>query len=574
MKYKLSRKFSIIIGLLAIFLYVIGIILSNIDGLKYRNIGIICEIIALLYTSITNLSSAVIPSSNTPYVTPTFVDRVEAIRFCVSEIYNAIFEKKNGDVIAIKYLSTGSIGKTELLKKIMQVLKSKSSAKEYLSIEQYKKYCKVRKKIGDIYFETYKEESDLSRVNDYPQTLHRYDIVIWDNLPSTDIIPVFRKNLIIILCRKANADIGENAVLTCISKSDMVKLSKAKGQQSIDDALLEKIMKYSKGDMKIITEILGSTYNIDIFKKFSNSVYTIKAAIDHGNYDEAKILLESAKHEIYRTFTDANTLQLEILEADLLHYKNHYKEANEAFISIAAKNIDNETLMEVYERQCHIYRHLGEFKMALTICEYLPRTIRMQRALGLNFMAYSQYEDERYYEQAIQILNIIRTNLSKYTSGERDSYHTYKAVEEVYEHNYISAHNSIDIAIELYESFNSKLLTNCYFIKAEIYRHSGRHSKACKYYQKCLSIYEFNGDFDIYTLVHTLITYETIVHNARCQCKLSINSDDLIKRAQDLDMKYNYKLATMLQKYCCSTISKSDKIKIANYFEKYVFIIP
>lgn len=574
MKYKLDKKISIFIGIFAILLYILGIILSNIDELEYRTIGIVCELIALLYTSVTTLLSAVIKPADKIYVTPTFVDRVEVIQFCITEIYNTIFEKKDGGIIAIKYAPSGSIGKTELLKKLVQVLKSNSTAREYLPLDQYKKYRKIRKKIGDIYFETYKEESDFSKIKDYPQTLNHFDIVIWDNLPSTDIIPVSRKNLIMILCRKANTDIGENAVLTCISKSDIINLYKSKGQQSIDDDLLERLIKYSNGNIKIITETLGSSYNIDNFKKFSDSVYSVKVAIDHGDYDKAKSLLESTKNGIHQTFTDANILQLEILEADLLHYKNHYKEALDAFIAIAAKNIDSETMIEVYERQCHMHRHLGDFKSALSICDLLPKSICIPRALGLNFMAYSQYEDETFHKQAINFLDIIYSSLSFYTSEQRDSYHTYLAVEKVYKHDYIAAHQSIDVAIELYEALNSKFLTNCYFIKGEIYRHSGNHSDACKYYRKCLDVYEFNGDFDIYTLVYTMVLYENIEHDARCVLTWNISECSMCERVKELNMAYNNKLLVNLQNYCSPSISQEKKMEIKNFFEKYVFIIP
>lgn len=575
MKYKFSKKVSLVTGIIAILLYVIGMTLSNIDELEFHTIGIVCESIALLYTSVTTMLSAIIKPADKIYVTPTFVDRVEAIQFCVSEIYDAVYKRKNGGVIAIKYSPSGSIGKTEMLKKLMQVLRSNAAAKEYLPLDQYRKCRKIRKKIGEIYFETYKEESDFSRVNDYPRTLNRYDIVIWDNLPPTDIIPVNRKKLITIICRKANTNAGENAVLTCISKSDMVNLYKSKGQQSIDDALLERLIKYSGGNMKIITEILSSVKNIENFKKFSDSVYSVIATIDHGNYDEAKSLLETIKQSACQTFTDAtNILQLEILEADLLHYKNQYKEALDAFVAIAAKDIDNETRIEVYERQCHLHRHLGNFEEALTICEHLPTPINLQRALGLNYMAYSQYEEEKYCKQAKHILDIMSNSLDVYISEQRDSYHTYLAVEKAYEHNYPAAHQSIDVAIELYELLESKFLTNCYFIKAEIYRHSGFHSKACEYYQKCLNIYQLNGDFDIYTLVSTMITYENIVHNARCKCNLDIEADCVAKRAQDLDMKYNYKLSSKIQQYCSSSVSETDKTAIANFFENYIFIIP
>lgn len=575
MKYKLSKRGSIIIGIFAILLYATGMTLSNINELEFDTIGIVCESIALLYTSITTLLSAAIKPVDKVYVTPTFVDRTEAIQFCVSEIYNAVYERKNGGVIAIKYAPSGSIGKTEMLKKLVQVLRSNATAKEYLPFDQYRKCRKIHKKIGEVYFETFKEESDFSRVDDYPQTLNRYDIVIWDNLPTMDIVPISRKNLITIICRKANTDVGETAILTCISKSDMIKLYKSKGQQSMDDTLIERLREYSGGNMKVITDVLGSTKNIDNFKKFSDSVYAVKTAIDHGDYTQAQKLLESAKLEVSQALTDpANKLQLEILEADLLHYKNHYREAHEAFVAIAAKDIDEATRIDVYERQCHMQRHLGDFKTALTICEHLPKHIRLPRALGLNFMAYAQYEDETYREQAVNILDTMCPDLNIYISERRDSYHTYLAVKEAYEHNFIVAHQSIDVAIKLYESLKSKFLTNCYFIKAEIYRHSGRHSEACQYYQKCLNIYEFNGDFDIYTLVYTMITYENLAHDARYKCKLDIKSDELIRRAQDLNMGYNHKLATMIQAYCCSDTSESTKTEIGKYFEKYIFIIP
>lgn len=572
MKYKINRTTSYFFAIVAILLYTLGVVLSHVSESIFKYLGIVCETISMLYTSVNVLRSLKCNSNTKNHVTPLFVDRIETIEYCIFKLYNIICEKQENNFISIKCISTNSIGKTEMLKKLQQILTNSKSAKKYLPEKAYLKCRKIHKHIGDVYFEHYTEDSIFSKIESYPMTLNRYDVVIIDDMPAIDFIPVDRKNLIVIFCRKVNC-VDNDVVLNCISEADLLNLCEL-CKQKIDKDLAKRIIEYSKGDMNIITDIVKTADNINNFKTYTAAVYEIKCTIEHKMYNEAAELLSKAKNNSKLFFTSKVNLQLDILSADLLHYQNQYKEAKEAFIAISAMDLDNETHIEVLERQCHILRHTGEFREALHICELLPETLKLPRMLGLYFMAYAKYEEKKYYDCAIQTLEKINKDLDKYVTRQHDSFHTYKAVKEIYEKRFKEAHRTIDIVINLYESHNSKLITNCYFIKAEIYRHSKQYKMACKYYQKCFNVYELNGDFDIYTLSYVMITYLNAAYNIGYKCTFDILGKDVLDRTQNLGMSYNQKLIFKLNEYCKTNTLKQQKDNIQQFFEKFVFIIP
>lgn len=97
----------------------------------------------------------------------------------------------------------------------------------------------------------------------------------------------------------------------------------------------------------------------------------------------------------------------------------------------------------------------------------------------------------------------------------------------IYHKKFNVAHRFIDQAISIYEKQDSRFLNNCYYIKAEIFRHEQKYSQACEYYQRCLNAYRFNNDIDVYSMAYTMLVYLNTVYNAKHEFEITYSLDEL-----------------------------------------------
>lgn len=579
MRGRLSKCTVIVINIIVIIIFIVGLY-YNIYA-KNLLLGIICQCISLLYTIIFGLIS-LLPNTTTTLDMPTpyFTDRKDVINDVVKRLYEIMYKHNQEQIISIKCEDENGIGKTELLLKLKQILNNSSIAKKYMHPQTYSMYKKLRHKLGLIHFISYSDDHTISFINQLPYVFFKHNIILIDDLPTLNCNP-FQKKFIIICCQPDKVESVAQIKLQKFSAEDISAMYKTIYNKEIDPLFLKRVLDYTHGNITQVSRIFKSQDSCELFQKNSYTVYQLYYHINNGEYTHAQKLLEKLQR-----FQHPDSLQdenyqyrLKFIEYDLLHYNNMYIKSLEGYNILLTLNLtDHVRYYEICERLCHINGHMGKFDDALGYAENLPEHQRRKSKLVLHLLNYAMKMNETDLLNAKKYFYEMDELQDLYVTSKKDSYHTYQAVLLLYDFKYDSAHNAIDKAIDCYERIGSKFLTNCYFIKAEIYRHEGKHNNACEYYQKCLNIYRLNEDFDVYSLVVTLLIYEVQINKAKHNFSQDYSLEFIKKTCDKLNMNYNRHIAMsldMLIKYKKTYSNKKKEYKkIQSYFEQCVFFIP
>lgn len=578
MRTRLSQKLIIVINVVVIIIFVTGLCLNYFNLHKW--LGIVCQIISLLYTVIFGFLSLRPYTEMQDNPTPYFTDRREALDYAVEQLFEITCNHSQEQIIAIKYDGTEGIGKTELLRKLRQLLTCKSIAKEYFSPAIYEKCKKMRSKLGVVHFVSYVDDHTLANINQLPYVLFRKNIVLIDDLPSLPNNP-FQKEFVIVYCQPVKQDNKSQIKLQKFSSEDIKTMYRSKFQEEIDPVFLQQILDYTQGNVAQISNIFKSRDVCDVFQHETYTLYLLYSYIDNGEYSTAQKLLTSlTENRDYLLSQDEDyQYRLNFIKYDLLHFDNKYQQALDGFeILMATSAQTSDRYYKILERICHIKSHLGRFQEALGNADRLPLSQKRKSKLVLSLLAYIMYGKDDYYQQAKNAFYEMEKCQQEYITPTKDSYHTYQAVLLTYTYKFDSAHRAINKAIACYENIGSKFLTNCYFIKAEIYRHEGAHDQACEYYQKCLNTYRLNGDYDIYSLVVSLLLYEINIHNAKHNFDQDSDLESIKEQCIHLGMDFNKKVVMCLDELLKLKAElpqhKKEYEQLQKFFKNYVFFIP
>lgn len=580
MKAKLSKKLIIIVNIIVIVIFISGLIVENFFEDNYKWVGILCQIISLLYTVIFGILGIINLEKTNQYPTEYFTDRQLTLNMVISSLYQIICNNSKEQIISILCDGYKGTGKTELLLKLHQLLLHPIEAKKYFSDDIYYKYKKVKNKLGYVRMVDYLDDRTISIVNNFSYVIFKKNVVLIDGLPLLQINK-FSSKFIIIYCKqveKIKDDIAQ-IQMKPFSHDDIKNMFYSKFEDDIEEDLLKNIINYSNGNVSKIASIFKSKDTLDNFKKNEIILYPICDKINIGNYIEArrllnglteneKVLLQNSYEHNYRLF---------FIKCDLLHFENRYHDALVEFELLLNSNINNDDhLIEIIDKISHINKHLGNFEQAINELSHLDEKIQNPKKISLYLLAYAMLENQEYFRMADELIVEMSKNTEIYVTKTKDSYHTYKAVICCYCYQYGAAHKAIDIAIACYENISSRFLTNCYFIKGEIFRHENRYAEACLYYQKCINTYRLNDDFDVYSLAFALILYVKTVYNINHEFEESFSIDQVKSKCSDLSMKYNLKIVMNLDELLKSkNENRLDEYEIIHsYFERYIFFIP
>lgn len=582
MKAHLSNKTILILNTIFILIFIMGTAIETFENPKYAIIGIICQIISFLYTSCGYILRIVFDATQSEIFIPTdnFTDRQTTINKVIENL-NSIFYENNKDIIIpIVCGEADGVGKTELLLKIFQLFNNKSIAKLELDQAHYSLYKRVKKKIGYVYFLNSIDSKKITYIiNNKPYVVFKKNLVFVDDCPSLTI-DKFNKRSIIIFCQKDNEKLCDryNKIikLESFGEKEIKEYYYSKYQKHISDVDLKRIIQYSQGNVSKISTILETERTLEVFRKNVGVIFEIEQYLDSGNYKKARDILDnltsSQKNDLENDFETKYVL--DFLKADLTHLENNYVQSLEMLELLRVNYIaDTEKEQKITEKISHVQKHLGNFTKALSEIAVLPDNIRVQKAVSLNLLEYSMKGDDAYLKAAEHNLHLLESNLSLYVSEQKDSYHTYKAVTCIYDEKYAVAHNMIDKAISLYENIDSRFLNNCYFIKAEIYRHENKFKLACGYYQRCLNAYRFNNDIDVYSMAYIMLTFLNIIYKTNHQFEETFSLEEIKTICSEHYMEYNKVLIMKLDELIkTQSNQKADELK--SYFDKYVFFIP
>lgn len=581
MKARLSKNTLIGINIFFICMYITGIVIESVCQNEIVIIGVICQIISFIYTAIGYIVNIFIKINASDYSMPTyfFTDRKATINTVIEHLYNILYLKCKDQIIPIVCSEEEGSGKTELLLKIRQLLDCKSIAKSELDRDHYRMYLKIKRKIGYVYLINYGESKNVFNINELPYVIRKKNIVFIDNCPilSTD---KFNEKTIVIFCQKDNSKLSDpnnkEIKLNKFGEKEIKEYYNRKFKRDLNELILQRIIKYSNGNISKVVSILDTQQSYETFCNNSEIIYDIEQYLREGDYQSAQQIIERmTSNEKNLIDKDPETFfRLKFIKADLLHLQNEYEEALNQFELLRLNNLNDDSKMqEIIEKISHIQKHLGNFGQAIAEAQVLNNDIKSQKCLSLNLLEYSVTENEHYLRAAEKNIHDIEKISTKYITSQKDSYDTYKAVVCIYHKKFNVAHRFIDQAISIYEKQDSRFLNNCYYIKAEIFRHEQKYSQACEYYQRCLNAYRFNNDIDVYSMAYTMLVYLNTVYNAKHEFEITYSLDELKKICAKRKMDYNKKILMKLDQL---NTCKDNEIKqtIICYFDKFVFFIP
>lgn len=327
-------------------------------------------------------------------------------------------------------------------------------------------------------------------------------------------------------------------------------ISAGKNEQEIN-AIATKLGSISNNNIGTIIDLLSSNefaILLETDKKFINFYFAIK----HGKYEDAARLYR----EIPSPPANNKVLQykMQFEWANLKHFLGDYNTACEKLERLLAIICSDQSFIEsaigeslytdIVLLQAHVNKHQGRFDNAASILmnvEESHRSIPWLRSffsiniLQLNELVQPSHEWDVLLDTLIYKMDVFKEK-RKIKNSDYYFYEAYYPIVYFYKNRFNKDAipqllKTEDIAIEFYEIEERRYLTNCYFIKAELYRISKDWKNAEEFYNRCYNIYCHNGDKDILYLIaftcKCLQRFENIVldipfdwDNAIDECKM------------------------------------------------------
>lgn len=250
-------------------------------------------------------------------------------------------------------------------------------------------------------------------------------------------------------------------------------------------------------------------------------------AIKHGRYDDARKLYSKIPKQ---SSNKVLKYKLKYEEANLVHFLGDYNTAYEELTILLALICNDQQFYEttigkslytdIVILQAHVEKHRGNFDNAASLLmnvEEDHRSIQWLRThfsiniLQLNDMIQPSHDWEILLNDLSYKMTVFKDK-RKLKNSDYYFYEAYYPIVRFYVNKYdkgiIPKLISIEEqAITFYEQEERRYLTNCYFIKAELYRLNGEWKNAEEFYNRCYNIYCHNGDKDILYLVAITCKY-------------------------------------------------------------------
>lgn len=247
--------------------------------------------------------------------------------------------------------------------------------------------------------------------------------------------------------------------------------------------------------------------------------------IKNGNYNEAQKLYNQLPSHSRNNKILIYKYDFEL--ANLKHFLGKYEEGlNDLEILFANILTDNDFInsnlgenlyIEILLLKSHIKKHLGCFSQAIEILDSIPNSenITVQRAYFSASIFYLNECEIRSKQWNIWLKELYKKmdkfiKMRSNINSDFYFYETFFPIVKFYSENFdIQIISELiemeDKAIKYYIKHERRYLTNCYFIKAELYRISEQWKDAEEYYNRCYDIFCNNGDKDIlYLLAYTI----------------------------------------------------------------------
>lgn len=459
-----------------------------------------------------------------------FVDREELLESIIHESVARIKDNQHYYTRNIRYGERN--GKTAFAKKLCYELqKIKDKEKDAIDIS----YPKFAKQIGNIIYINYANYADSfnSRIKtEFTYIKGKKNIVVVDNayenlclwtddLTDSDVFFIF-----------LNFNLNSNDAL--FFADDKIKellirlqsipafsaISTGKTEQEIG-IIATRLGSISNNNIGTIIDLLSSN-EFSILLETDKQFVDFYFAIKHGKYEEATQLY----HKIPTPTANQKILQykLKFERANLTHFLGDYNAAYEALELLVAEICNDHNFIEtsigeilytdIVLLQAHVKKHQGAFDNAAAILMNVAENHRsipwLRSHFSIDILRLNELVQPT-HEWNILLNNLLlRMNTFKEKRKLRNSdYYFYEAYYPIvcfykskFNEGIIPQIIKIeDQAIAYYEKEERRYLTNCYFIKAELYRIAGDWKNAEEFYTRCYNIFCHNGDKDILYLI-------------------------------------------------------------------------
>ena len=528
------------------------------------------ESLGFLYCAVQDINSS-IKEAPTKFVFDNgstgvpFVDREELLESIIHESVKRIQENQYYYTRNIRYGERN--GKTAFAKKLcfeLQRIKDKEKGAIRISCPQF------AKQIGNIVYINYANyaEDFNSRIKtEFTYKKKKKNIVVVDN--AYDNFCLWTDDLadcdifFIILNFNYNSDdalfFADDKIKELLIRLQTIpaffSISAEKTEEEIS-TIATKLGSISNNNIGTIIDLLSSN-EFSILLETDKQFLDFYFAIKHGKYAEAaqlyqKIPAPTANQKIL-------LYKLKYERANLTHFLGNYIAAYDE-LELLAEMSNDQIFMEtsigeilytdIVLLQAHVKKHQGAFDNAAALLMNVTeshRSIPWLRAhFSIDILRLNELVQPT-HDWGILLDNLLlkMDEFNKKRKIRNSDYYFYEAYYPVvcfykskFDKSLIPALIEIeDRAIVYYEKEERRYLTNCYFIKAELYRIGGDWKNAEEYYNRCYNIYCHNGDKDILYLV--AITCKCLLHFEKIQLDIPFDWDGTIEECKKRE-GYNF----------------------------------
>ena len=514
-------------------------VLASGENDKLRIVALVCsffmECLGFLYCVVQDINNSIkdVPPRfifDNGVTGIPFVDREELLESIIQESAKRIQDNHYYYTKNIRYGEHN--GKTSFSKKLCYELQRiKDKDKNAIKVS----YPKFYKQIGNIFYINYANYSDsfVSRIKtEFIYIKGKKNIVVVDN--SYDNLCLWTDDLadsdvfFIFLNFNANSEdalfFADDKIKELLIRLQTIptfsSISAGKTEEEVS-MIASKLGSISNNNIGTIVDLLLSN-EFSILLETDKQFVDFYFAIKHGKYQEAALLY----HEIPTPPINQKILRykLKFEQANLTHFLGDYNAAYEDLELLLAEICLDQKIMEssigeilytdIVLLQAHVKKHQGAFNDATSILMNVTENYRSIPWLRSHFSI-----DILRMNELIQpscdwtvLLDNLYLKMEAFKEKRKirnSDYYFYEAYYPIvcfYKNKFNKSMipeliKIEDQAISYYEKEERRYLTNCYFIKAELYRIMEDWKNAEEFYGRCYNIFCHNGDKDILYLV-------------------------------------------------------------------------
>ena len=504
-----------------------------------------------------------------------FVDREELIQDILSNTAREIQNQNFYYTKNIRYRKHN--GKKSLAKKLcyeLQSLKDKKS--DFITIFD----PKLVDKMGNIILVDYANHADTFETHiksDFTYIRGKINIVVvinayedlclWtDDLKDKDVFFIFlnfNENSEDALFFADDKILDLLIRLQTMPAFTSIFANKTKEELSV---IASKLGYLSNNNIGTIIDLL-STSEFEVLLETDKPFIDFYFSLKHGKYQSAQ--------QLYKELPEPSSVNKELKykmryeHANLTHFLGEYDEAyNELEILFAeicndsqftTSALGSSLIFDIILLQAHVKKHQGDFLDAANILKNVQKDMQNLRWLRSSFSIdifrlNELIQPSHEWEVLLCDLDSKMQMFKEQRKLENSDFYFFEAyypIVQFYNSKYDkkiipSLITTEDKAIAFYEKEERRYLTNCYFIKAELYRINQQWNEAEEYYTRCYNIYCHNGDKDILYLV--AITCKHLQYFEDVELKIPFDWDKAIEECKQQEgYRFHQKLISQME---------------------------